>query len=1193
MELLDEAAEHHFPNAETVIDQPEQLDESATDLSAPDDALNGDELGDEDVQGDDSPAEQLADADQFEELEDEQEDEQPEEKKLKVFISYNQNPNDSVVAQRIYHELREEYDLFLDRETVTIGGDFATSAQEWLSEVDFVIALISEQSLTSHWVRAELEDAFERSKTGGRPIILPVRIAYSGPYSLILRAYIGRFQALHWDNENYSELFEKLRAGLSSRRLPATKPLIAGADIFQIRDSLRARHAETFVEPPQLARANVSFDEKKLLWVTGDAAVRNYVAFGLGARTNNKSFYEITKSRKWSEINNTNISDSTIILRDALPAQHLNQSGAIGEWHSLRAIIERNNIIIATAPEDEFERLTQELLRYQFTDYEHLALAGDPYSEEAKRKIFSLFLDHMYKARDIDDEKFLWASELVKEAEIAPAVGATGGQARAHEKRLREARGKFRENLSKWSPADIERFALNLQLKKLSDVARLLQHNAAIEEEIRSWFMALDDSTRCFVLALSIFPELINDELWDKYKTIVEDLRRFDPDLRLLPFGICRRRAYPYVSQDGPLYFSDERVSDAIREEVGRSYREYFIELTPKLKEWSVPPGRNPKTQEQRNQRKAKIEQTREARTAIARMVGIAARLGLDDLSEILDYWATDSNIQIRKSVAFAFQQTARSPTGLNYALNLLEEWCLDLTSKRPVPWRALAAVDALGDITVTANDPYVTLRALQCLRSFARSRRKDARFYASMALRKVARYAPLSSTEGILRRLAQDERTELRVNVAAALNEARFYNSDEADTLVERWMQSFDPNRRWVALCATVTDRRNQNGANPHRYNRLLQLLEDDAIAESLASVLGETVNDERYGQVAKDSLGFLAEHAREAQWTNFAAGLAIVSISKLDKEILPLLRFSDGPPFEERAVDVRREVLRRKLDSPARFLATLRAWLNGKDTQLELFRALTQLLDDTPGSSRSEVIASMAEQFCAEPASVNETLSALRILAPAHFETVAQGVRNEAFRRSLEDSAGFVALAGAQLAQVETAGDTAEAIVRLARDDPPGSREQMMRALLEADAQAPQMTKNLVFILRTGEPDLVRIVYEFNYRLIEKAMAVPVTFPAFVLETIRTDDDAIGLLNYLAEPEPQGNRSTLVRALVEARLLEANGVDELLALPALKQWTNLASLQAEVARSYYLRRIFAPRFVTKLFSKRSIENW
>jgi hypothetical protein len=86
-----------------------------------------------------------------------------------------------------------------------------------------------------------------------------------------------------------------------------------------------------------------------------------------------------------------------------------------------------------------------------------------------------------------------------------------------------------------------------------------------------------------------------------------------------------------------------------------------------------------------------------------------------------------------------------------------------------------------------------------------------------------------------------------------------------------------------------------------------------------------------------------------------------------------------------------------------------------------------------------------------------------------------------------------------------------------------------------------------------------------------------------------IRSNPDALSLLNFLAAPEPQGKRARFVRSMVEAKLLDVAAVDELLAIPDLKFWPNLASLSAEISRSFYVRRIFSP--VTNLFRQRREE--
>jgi hypothetical protein len=1190
MELAEDAAEELLAEPDIVTDQPQQLDEPVTGQEAPEEFVNGEEMVDEEVLADDAPAEQLAEGDQHEESDEEQEEGQPGEQRLKVFISYNRNANDSAVAARIHEELSKDYDVFLDTETILPAALCYEVTEDWLDTTDFIIALISSESVKAPFVMAELKRAYERFKKERRPNIISVSVAYAGPSPLRLDAYTSHFQALPWDNQNYVWLFERLRAGPSNKPLPIQKPLIVGPDIIHISDALRKLHAETFVEPREFTNAPIEFEENRLLWITGDEAVRNYVALSVAALNDSASLYEITSQRKWSEINNTHISDSTIFLRDALPANYLHESGAIGEWQSLRAIIERNNIIIASSPADEFERLEQELLRYQFTDYQRRSVGPNSYSDQSKLEIFTKRIDHMLVNGELDEDKHAWALDLAKNPNEVVAIPGGHSRERAVEKRQREMRKQFRENISRWSPADIESFVLSFsRVRSQSDLARLLKRTAAIEDEIRSWFVELDDSTRCFIATVALFSDFGSAELWEQYKAIVDHLRRFDQGLRLLPFGICRKRAYPYVSSDGPVKL-EERGADAIREEVARSYREYFVELIPKLKDWSVPAGRNPKTIEQRNQRRPKIKATHEARLAIARMVGIAARLGLDDLTDILNYWATDSNIQIRKSVAFAFEHTAKSPTGVNYALNLLEKWCVDITSNGEDRWRALTAADALGYVTATANDSYVTLRALHCLRGFARSRRKDARFYASMSLRRVARYAPLSSTEGILGRLAKDDRTEVRLNVAAALNEARTYNPEAADALFERWARSDDPNRRWVALCGIVTSRKSENGDRPNKYERLQDFLEENDTAVSLASVLGETVTDDHYGQIAKETLSYLAYETNHEAWGNLARGLGAVPVGKLERVLLPILRSLKAPLFDERAVDVRRETLRRKLDDPPRFLATLKSWLAQPSDQLEVFRALTQLLDEFADSSRSQFIAAMADYFSLNPTGVSELLATLETLAPAHFASLSRSVLREALRRSLHDPARFLVLTEKQLSTGATFDSTRDALNQLASDTSPDSREELLRALLDGYAQAPALARALLQALRiTGDSNLVGIIHEFNYRLIENAITTPTIFPSLALEMIRENTEALSLLNYLAAAEPQGQRPRVVRALVEARLLEVAAADELLELPALKEWTNLASLAAEVSRSFYVRKIFSRKFVRRLFVRRS----
>jgi hypothetical protein len=249
--------------------------------------------------------------------------------------------------------------------------------------------------------------------------------------------------------------------------------------------------------------------------------------------------------------------------------------------------------------------------------------------------------------------------------------------------------------------------------------------------------------------------------------------------------------------------------------------------------------------------------------------------------------------------------------------------------------------------------------------------------------------------------------------------------------------------------------------------------------------------------------------------------------------------------------------------------------------------------VLDETSDNPRGQFTTALADQFIRDGQGVNEVLLTLEAIAPAYFADLRRAVIGEAFRRLVPDAKRFLLLTEKYLTQEDTSQATVEALETLAKDAPPGSRGAMLDALLESHAQMPEATVSLLARFQSGSSsELSSVVREFNYRLIEGAMSRPAEFSSLLLAMIQRDVQTVSVLNYLAAPEPQGQRSKLLAALVEARLLQAAGADELLAIPDLREWTNLATLATEVARSYYVRRIFSPRFVTKLFTQKRIES-
>jgi len=200
-----------------------------------------------------------------------------------------------------------------------------------------------------------------------------------------------------------------------------------------------------------------------------------------------------------------------------------------------------------------------------------------------------------------------------------------------------------------------------------------------------------------------------------------------------------------------------------------------------------------------------------------------------------------------------------------------------------------------------------------------------------------------------------------------------------------------------------------------------------------------------------------------------------------------------------------------------------------------------------------------------------------------------LSRAVSREAFRRLLHLPERFLIVTQQQIADEHYSVATLDALHTLAAEDEPESREDLLAALLVGHAQTPNETQNLLAHLRSsGSVNLISVVREFNYRLVETAMSTPEQLPSVMLEMVRADAETLSLLNYLATPEPQGQRKRMVQALVEARLSGVPNAEEFLGLPSLKEWLHLASLPGEVARSFYVRRIFRPKFVRKLFIRK-----
>ncbi len=154
----------------------------------------------------------------------------------KIFISYKRNVTpDAPVATAVFESLRHDHDVFMDT-TLTVGEKWAERIQTAIKESDYLIIFLSENSVHSEMVIAEIETAHHHGKSFGKPAILPVRLAYTEPLVYPISAYLNPLQWALWDSDaDTPRLLAELSRAVSGGILPskatnaeATSPAAGG-----------------------------------------------------------------------------------------------------------------------------------------------------------------------------------------------------------------------------------------------------------------------------------------------------------------------------------------------------------------------------------------------------------------------------------------------------------------------------------------------------------------------------------------------------------------------------------------------------------------------------------------------------------------------------------------------------------------------------------------------------------------------------------------------------------------------------------------------------------------------------------------------------------------------------------------------------------------------------------------------------
>lgn len=141
----------------------------------------------------------------------------------RIFISYKRGTApDEAVAMAVFEALRGHHDVFIDQ-TMLVGTHWAERIEAELRQSDFLISLLTQSSVNSEMVKGEIETAYHLGKQQGKPLILPVRLGYSEPFTYPLSAYLNGINWAFWESPaDTPRLVQELMQAIAGNTLSIT-----------------------------------------------------------------------------------------------------------------------------------------------------------------------------------------------------------------------------------------------------------------------------------------------------------------------------------------------------------------------------------------------------------------------------------------------------------------------------------------------------------------------------------------------------------------------------------------------------------------------------------------------------------------------------------------------------------------------------------------------------------------------------------------------------------------------------------------------------------------------------------------------------------------------------------------------------------------------------------------------------------
>jgi hypothetical protein len=188
----------------------------------------------------------------------------------RIFISYKRDvAEDEPLALALYEALGKHHQVFIDQ-TMAVGTRWVERIENELKNCDFLITLLSAQSVHSEMVFGEVETAHTLCKATGKPRILPVRVAYREPFAYPLSAYVDPINWAVWDSDaDTARLIEELEQAIAGGDLSIQTPA-SKANLLQSAEKTETPppSAAQLKPPVALEPAEGTMDPESQLYVT-------------------------------------------------------------------------------------------------------------------------------------------------------------------------------------------------------------------------------------------------------------------------------------------------------------------------------------------------------------------------------------------------------------------------------------------------------------------------------------------------------------------------------------------------------------------------------------------------------------------------------------------------------------------------------------------------------------------------------------------------------------------------------------------------------------------------------------------------------------------------------------------------------------------------------------------------------------